>query len=226
MDRVNGTCWFALRKKTEMTLGKILRALIGVSAALFVATAQADAVATLKRFLSETTRFSSGFSLSVWSESRRKTTHSNGQLALQKPGKFRWEVDQPYPQLIVGNGEKVWIYDPDLKQVSIRKMEQALGTSPVALLTETEEELLKHFELREAEKEEGLEWIEATPKTQESGIFRILMGFTEKGEPKTMRFFDNFGQITTIRFHNPKKNAKIPEHQFQFTPAEGVEVYE
>lgn len=209
-----------------MGRGKFLRVLVGVSICFFVATAKADAVATLKRFLTETTSFSSPFSLSVWSESRRKATQSNGHLALQKPGKFRWEVDQPYPQLIVCNGEKVWIYDPDLEQVSIKQMDQALGTSPVALLSGTVDEILKHFTLHETEKKDGLEWVEVTPKTPESGIFRILMGFTEKGILKTMRFFDNFGQITTIRFHDPKRNTKIPAPQFQFTPKEGVQVLE
>ncbi|MDR2636857.1 MAG: outer membrane lipoprotein chaperone LolA, partial [Zoogloeaceae bacterium] len=163
---------------------------------LLAANAQAGAIESLKRFLANTTSFSADFSLSVWSESRRGETRSEGSLALQKPGKFRWEVDQPYPQRIIGNGEKIWIYDPDLAQVSIRRMGAAIGATPAALLVGTEA-TLKNFALREAGTMEELEWLEAQPKNQESGIARIQLAFTAKGTPAAMRLFDNFGQITT-----------------------------
>ncbi|MDR1646844.1 MAG: outer membrane lipoprotein chaperone LolA [Zoogloeaceae bacterium] len=187
------------------------------------ASAQAGAIESLKRFLANTTSFSADFSLSVRSESRRKETHSQGNLALQKPGKFRWEVNQPYPQLIVGDGEKIWIHDPDLAQVSIRRMGTAIGATPAALLVGSEA-TLKNFTLREAGTTEGLEWLEAAPKTQESGIARIQLGFTAKGAPAAMRLFDNFGQTTILHFRNARINPKIPAARFHFTPPPGTEI--
>ncbi|MDR2165293.1 MAG: outer membrane lipoprotein chaperone LolA [Zoogloeaceae bacterium] len=207
--------------------GRTPRRLLAVVLLMFLPamSAQAGAIDALKRFLSGTGSFSATFSLSVQSESHSRMTHSSGRLAAQKPGKFRWEVERPDPQLIVGNGETIWIYDPDLAQVSVRKTNQAIGATPAALLAGSDA-VLGNFTLREAGKEEGLTWVEAVPKTQESGFSLVRVGFTDKGELKAMRLFDNFGQITTIRFQDVRKNTRIPAALFQFVPPEGVEVLE
>ncbi|MDR3324172.1 MAG: outer membrane lipoprotein chaperone LolA [Zoogloeaceae bacterium] len=186
-------------------------------------TAHAGAIDTLKQFLDHTTSFSADFSLSVQSEGGRQPVNSNGKLALQKPGKFRWEVQKPYPQLMVGDGQKVWIYDPDLAQVTVRKIDQTLGDSPAALLAGSRD-VLKNFELKEAGEAEGLRWVEAQPKKQDSGFAKVRLGFAAKGELRVMQLFDNFGQTTTVRFQVPKINPKLPASQFLFTLPEGVEV--
>jgi outer membrane lipoprotein carrier protein len=148
---------------------------------------------------------------------------SSGKLAFQKPGKFRWEIEKPYPQLMVGDGQKIWIYDPDLMQVTIKAMDQALGATPAALLAGSRD-TLKNFELSEAGELEGLNWVEARPGNQESGFSTVRLGFTPGGELKTMQLFDNFGQTTTVRLRQPKVNPKLAAEHFRFTPPEGVEV--
>jgi outer membrane lipoprotein carrier protein len=186
--------------------------------------AHAGAVDALKRFLDQTKSFSAEFSLSVRSESGRPMD-SSGKVAIQKPGKFRWEVEKPYFQLMVGNGQQIWIYDPDLMQVSIRKMDQTMGATPVALLAGSRD-ILKNFELSEAGDTDGLAWAEAQPRNQESGFVKVRLGFAPGGDLKAMELFDNFGQTTTVRFHQSRINSRFSDSHFHFTPPEGVEVLE
>jgi outer membrane lipoprotein carrier protein len=187
-------------------------------------SAHAGAVDALKQFLRETKSFSAEFSLSVRSENNRRTSDSTGKLALQKPGKFRWEVEKPYSQLIVGDGQKVWIYDADLMQVTVKAMDQTLGATPASLLAGSLD-VLRNFDFAEAGEADGLAWVEATPKSQEGNFTKVRLGFAPGGgDLKAMELFDNFGQISLVRFHLPKRNSRLPASQFRFTPPEGVEV--
>ncbi|WP_303784805.1 outer membrane lipoprotein chaperone LolA [Azovibrio restrictus] len=185
--------------------------------------AQAGAVDVLRQFLDGTRSFRAEFSQSVLPKSGRKAQYSAGRLAFQKPGKFRWEVERPYPQLMVGNGQKVWIHDPELEQVTVRKMDQALGATPAALLSGSSD-ILRQFNLSEGGSSDGLEWAEARPRSQEAGFDRVRLGFTPDGQLKAMEMFDNFGQHTTLRFHQPERNPVLPASLFQFTPPRGTDV--
>lgn len=185
--------------------------------------AQAGAVDALRQFLDGTRSFRAEFSQSVQPKSGRKAQHSSGRLAFQKPGKFRWEVERPYAQLMVGNGQKVWIHDPELEQVTVRKMDQALGATPAALLSGGSD-ILRQFNLSEGGSSDGLEWVEARPRSQEAGFDRVRLGFTPDGQLKAMEMFDNFGQHTTLRFHQPERNPVLPASLFQFTPPRGTDV--
>jgi outer membrane lipoprotein carrier protein len=185
--------------------------------------AQAGAVDVLRQFLDGTRSFRAEFSQSVLPKSGRKAQYSAGRLAFQKPGKFRWEVERPYPQLMVGNGQKVWIHDPELEQVTVRKMDQALGATPAALLSGSSD-ILRQFNLSEGGSSDGLEWAEARPRSQEAGFDRVRLGFTPDGQLKAMEMFDNFGQHTTVRFHQPERNPVLPASLFQFTPPRGTDV--
>ncbi len=185
--------------------------------------AHAGAVDALRQFLDGTRSFRAEFSQSVLPKSGRKAQHSAGRLAFQKPGKFRWEVERPYPQLMVGNGQKVWIHDPELEQVTVRKMDQALGATPAALLSGSSD-ILRQFNLSEGGSSDGLDWAEARPRSQEAGFDRVRLGFTPDGQLKAMEMFDNFGQHTTLRFHQPERNPALPASLFQFTPPKGADV--
>lgn len=185
--------------------------------------AHAGAVDALRQFIADTRSFRAEFSQTVLPKSGRKAQQSSGRLALQKPGKFRWEVERPYAQLMVGNGQKVWIYDPELEQVTVRKMDQALGATPAALLSGGRD-MLRQFELSEGENRDGLIWAEARPRSQEAGFERVRLGFTPDGQLKAMEMFDNFGQHTTLRFHAPERNPSLAASLFQFTPPKGVDV--
>ena len=131
------------------TLPKFLLAAL-LAAALLPGAAQASGVAKLKSFLDNTRSLRAEFVQSVVAKSGRKPQNSAGLMMFQRPGKFRWQVEKPYPQLMVGDGEKFWIYDPELKQVTVKKMGKTLGATPAALLAgEGSASLEKNFTLAE-----------------------------------------------------------------------------
>jgi outer membrane lipoprotein carrier protein len=143
-------------------------------------------------------------------------------MMISRPGKFRWQIEKPYEQLLVGDGDKVWIYDPDLRQVTVKKFDAALGSTPAALLVGGNT-LDRNFTLREAGEREGLEWLEATPKGGDSGFEKLQLGFAGN-ELKAMDLFDSFGQTTSLLFARIERNGPIAPTLFRFTPPAGVDV--
>ena len=139
------------------------------------------------------------------------------------PGKFRWTYQKPYEQLIVGDGTKFWLYDLDLNQVTVKKLDAALGSSPAALLSGSNE-IERGFKLEEDGSREGLEWLQATPKGKDSSFEKILMAFNAQSELVEMVLNDMFGHKTVLRFSGMQRNPDIPEQQFRFTPPKGADV--
>lgn len=154
----------------------------------------------------------------------RKTTRqeASGNVSIQRPGKFRWVYAKPYEQLVVGDGQKLWLYDKDLAQVTVKRLDQALGSSPAALLAGSND-LEKSFKLRDIGANDGLEWLEATPKGSDSTFEWVKMGFTNN-ELKVVELRDNFGQTTVIRLSKLERNPKLDSSQFKFSPPAGVDV--
>lgn len=196
--------------------------LLTVSAALLPLLAQAGAVDQLHDFLKNTRTLKAEFSQLVIAKNGRKPQQSNGTVAISRPGKLRWEIIKPYPQLVVGDGEKVWVHDPELQQVTVRKAGQAIGGSPASLLAGNNE-LEKNFNVREAGELDGLNWVEATPKSGESGFEKIRLGFAGS-DLKAMELFDNFGQQTQIRFSRIERNPALPASLFTFKAPPGTDV--
>lgn len=182
----------------------------------------AGAIDQLHGFLANTKTLKAEFSQLVTSKSGRKPQQSSGAVAISRPGKLHWEIRKPYPQLMVGDGEKFWIYDPDLKQVTVKKVGQAIGSTPAAILSGSNE-LEKNFTLKEAGEAEGLAWVEARSKAQDSGFDSIRLGF-EDNDLKAMDLVDNFGQTTHIRFTRIERNAALPASLFKFVPPAGADV--
>ena len=184
--------------------------------------AEAGAVGQLHRFLADTRTLTADFAQAVVARSGRKPQQSSGTLAISRPGKLRWEIVKPYPQLVVGDGDKIWIYDPELKQVTVRKAGQAISGSPAALLA-GRNELERDFILKEAGEADGLAWVEATPRQNESGFEKVRLGFAGS-ELRAMELLDNFGQTTHIRFSRIERNPALPASTFRFTPPAGADV--
>lgn len=184
--------------------------------------AQAGAVDQLHRFLQETRTLKAEFSQAVIARNGRKPQQSSGILAISRPGKLRWEIQKPYPQLVVSDGEKIWIHDPELQQVTVRKAGQAIGGSPAALLSGNND-LEKNFTLSEAGEAEGMIWVEATPKSSDSGFEKVRLGFAG-GDLRAMELHDSFGQTTQIRFSKLERNPALPATTFKFVPPSGVDV--
>lgn len=177
---------------------------------------------TLKAFVKQTQTVRAQFTQKVLDKKLGAQQESSGRMELQRPGKFRWEYDRPYQQLIVGDGVKLWLYDPDLKQVTVKKLDLAIGGSPAALLA-GQGDIEKHFNLKDLGKHGGHDWLEATPRDKESTFESVRMGFN--GETlEIMELRDHFGQTTLIRFTNLERNPKLSAEAFRFTPPKGADV--
>jgi len=196
--------------------------LASAALALLPILAQAGAIDQLRAFLDDTRSYRADFEQSVLSRNGRKPQLSSGKLAIQRPGRLRWEILQPYPQLVVGDGEKIWIHDPELQQVTVRPAGQAIGGSPAALLAGNNA-LEKNFNLRDGGEQDGLAWVEATPKSADSGFEKVRIGMLGK-EMQAMELFDNFGQTTRIRLLHAEHNPVLPAALFRFTPPAGADV--
>jgi len=193
-------------------------------AALLIAPllAHAGAVDKLRSFVKETRSVKADFSQTVYDKGTKVLSESSGSLRMFRPGKFRWEYVRPFSQLIVGDGQKLWLWDPDLNQATVKTQDDALGSSPAALLAGSDT-LEQSFNLKDVGKKSGLEWLEATPKNADVSFERIRMGFNAK-TLDTMELNDNFGQRTVIRFRNITSNSEFPAEIFRFSPPAGADV--
>jgi outer membrane lipoprotein carrier protein len=200
----------------------LFRTLLGCLAIACCNIASASGTDQFKAFLATTQSARAHFTQSVSSKSGRKPQLSQGTFAFARPGKFRWTYDKPYYQLIVGDGEKLWVHDQDLNQVSVKKLGQALGSSPAALLA-GDAALEKHFHIVDAGNSEGLEVIEATPKAQDGNFERVRIGFKDN-LPQSMVVQDNFGQTTSLQFSQFERNPALPPGLFRFVPPKGADV--
>ena len=188
----------------------------------------AGAVEKLKSFIAATHSAQANFTQEVIDQNGKAIRRASGIMQFQRPGKFRWTYQKPYEQIIVGDGVKFWLYDADLNQVTVKKLDTALGSSPAALLSGSNE-IERGFTLTESGNRDGMEWLQATPKGQEkkgqdSSFEKILMAFDAQGELAAMELSDMFGHKTVLRFSAMKRNPNIPEQQFRFTPPKGADV--
>ncbi len=187
-----------------------------------VPVAHAGSVDNLRAFVRESQTVRAQFSQTVLDRNGRSTSQAAGVMAFSRPGKFRWTYDKPYEQLIVGDGVKLWIYDKDLNQVTVRKLDEALGSSPAALLAGNNE-IERFFSLKDVGNRDGLDWLEASPKSSDTMFAAVRMGFSGN-TLKQMELKDSFGQTTIIRFEKLERNPKLPSDQFKFAPPKGADV--
>ena len=138
------------------------------------------------------------------------------------PGRFRWQYTQPYPQLILADGEYLWIYDEELLQASAKPIDTALGNAPIMLLTDIRP-LAEDFEIVEGGNRENLDWVELTPLVQDTEFHKIQIGLDNIGVKK-MELHDHFSQKTVIEFLDLQTNVSFTADEFTFVAAEGVDV--
>lgn len=189
---------------------------------LMPAMALASGVDGLKNFLHNSRTVKAQFSQTVLDRNGKQVQSASGVMQFSRPGKFRWIYEKPYVQLIVGDGSKVWMHDADLNQVTVKKLDQVLGSSPAALLA-GDNEIERNFDLVDGGRGEGLEWVEAVPKTKDSGFEKIRIAFRD-GVLAAMELRDHFGQTTVIRFAAVERNPKLASSLFSFTPPKGADV--
>jgi outer membrane lipoprotein carrier protein len=184
--------------------------------------AHAGGVDRLKAFIAGAKTAEADFSQTVSDKTGRVTQQASGRMAFSRPGKFRWDYTAPYEQVIVGDGVKLWLYDADLEQVTVKSLGNVIAGTPAALLA-GDNSIEKYFTLKNAGEAGGLEWLEATPKNKDTSFERIRMGF--KGDVLVqMELDDFFGQRTTLKLSRFVRNPTIAPSRFTFTPPKGADV--
>lgn len=186
-------------------------------------SAKADAVDTLKDFVANVKTGHATFTQTVTSPDGAKKKSSNGTFDFSRPNRFRFSYAKPFEQLIVGDGQKVWIYDADLNQVSSRKFTQALGATPAALLAGGSME--KDFNLSALPPKDGLEWAQAIPKAKDGPFQSVRIGFKGK-DLAALEIIDSFGQRSMLRFNQLSPNTAVSPDLFKFTVPQGADVIE
>ena len=194
---------------------------LGAATALLAGAANADAVDSLRDFAQNVKSGKASFTQTVTSVDGAKKKTSSGQFEFVRPNRFRFVYAKPFEQHIVADGQKVWLYDVDLNQVTVRPLAQALGATPAALLAGAT--LDKEFELKAAPAAEGFEWVLATPKVKDGPIQSLRVGFKGR-ELAALDIVDAFGQRSALRFSALEQNIKLAEDQFRFTPPKGADI--
>lgn len=186
--------------------------------------AQEAPVDRLKKALQAINTLHAGFSQMTYDELGNVDHRGTGVFYLQKPGKFRWNYREPFHQEVVTSGGKVWFYDADLEQVTIKKVDAAIGSTPALLLT-GEISVMDNFTLQNQGENEGLSWVRLVPKNEDSGFKHITVGLDEHGIAG-MELADNFGHLTRIYFQDIQTGVKIDPTLFEFKAPAGVDVFE
>ena len=199
-----------------------MRILLGALALVFALAAAAASIERYKAFLDGTQSARAQFEQKVYDRSGKLVQQSHGSFVFQRPGRFRWVYQKPADQVIVGDGQRVWIYDRQLNQVTVRKLATALGSTPAALLAGASG-IEQAFALSDAGEKDGLEWMEARPREREAGFEHVRLGFDAHGL-QAMELTDNFGQNTVLRFSKLERNPKVNAAEFRFEPPKGADV--
>ena len=200
-----------------------LSALLSPLLALVAMAAQADAVDALRGFVRDVKTGSASFTQTVTSPDGAKKKTSSGSFEFSRPNRFRFAYAKPFEQVIVGDGQKVWIYDADLNQASSRKITQALGATPAALLAGGN--LEKDFELSSLPDRDGLTWAQALPKTKDGGFQSLQVGF-RANQLAAVEIVDGFGQRSLLQFGGFTANPALPADRFKFVVPAGADLIE
>src|SRR3954465_1685624 len=198
------------------------RAVFRLSVLLASASVQAASIEMLKNLLQQTDSGKARFAQIVVDKNLKELQKATGTMQFVRPARFRWEYDKPYEQTIVGDGAKLWIYDKDLNQVTVRKLDKALGGSPAAVLAGSNE-IERSYDLTNLGPQEGLDWMEAIPKSKDTSFERIRLGFGKAGL-EAMELRDQFAQTRVINLAGFERKPKISPDAFRFTPPKGADV--
>lgn len=194
-----------------------------VASIVLPVSAYAGATDRLKNFIASTNSAQANFTQEVKDQNGQRIQSASGTMLFVRPGKFRWVYQKPYEQLILGDGEKFWMYDKELNQVTVKKMDAALGSSPAALLSGNNE-IERGFRLKDTGTRDGLEWLEATPRNQDTSFEKILMAFDAQSALVVMELQDSFGHTTLLRLSRLQRNPQLAAQLFKFVPPKGADV--
>ena len=198
---------------------------LSAAALLLSAAAQAatgPARARLDAFATGLHSLTGNFSQTLTDINGSTSKNSSGTLALQAPRQFRWDTVKPYQQTIVADGSRVWLYDPELEQVTVRIQSSEESHSPLTVLTDLKQ-MDKEFKVTERGEHDGLAWLRLTSTAKDPQFAYADLGFDASGLAR-MTFKDQLGSTTDIRFSSWKRNVDIPALVFTFVPPKGADV--
>src|SRR6476661_6137703 len=207
-----------------MQIKTIMATVLAASALALTGSAYASALDQFKSFVAGTKAARGEF---TQTQQRKQAAGkappvSSGTFVFARPGKFIWTYQKPYEQVLQADGETLYVYDKDLNQVTTRKLGNALGSSPAAILFGSND-LEKNFTLVEAGTRDGLEWMTATPKAKDTTFEQIGIGLKD-GVPQAMELKDSFGQTSVLKFTNFQRNPQLGAQQFKFEVPKGADV--
>jgi outer membrane lipoprotein carrier protein len=181
-----------------------------------------DARAALDAFARGLSTLEGRFEQRVTDANGNPVETSTGRIAVRAPRQFRWEYEAPFPQLIVADGDNVWIFDPDLDQVTVRAQALEEARSPLTVLTDLGQ-LDQDYRVSERPDAEGLSWLRLEPKSSEAPFRHCDLGFDATGFAR-MVLVDQLGQRNEIAFRDWRRNAALDAALFRFVPPAGVDV--
>ncbi|MGB5104000.1 MAG: outer membrane lipoprotein chaperone LolA [Steroidobacteraceae bacterium] len=185
--------------------------------------ASGDSLARVEAYLGSLKTLSAEFVQVVRDRDGQVTERATGTFSLSRPDRFRWDYRDPYVQTIVADGRKLWLYDSDLEQVTVRTLEAGLGTTPATLLSGSGK-VGESFVAGPVEREGVLTWCRLQPKSASSDFERVSLAFDDSGELAAMELLDKLGQGTEIEFGKLRRNPALDEKLFRFVPPEGADV--
>ena len=203
---------------------KHLISVLAAGSAMLAGAAQASALEQLKAFASGTKAARGEFTQQQQGKSKsgKAAPVSSGSFVFARPGKFIWTYQKPYEQVLQADGDQLYIYDKDLNQVTVRKLGNALGSSPAAILFGSNN-LEQNFTLSEAGERDGAEWLNAVPKAKDTSFEQISIGL-KGGVPVAMELKDSFGQTSVLKFTSFQRNPQLGAQQFKFAIPQGADV--
>jgi len=213
-----------LLRKTPAVLATWMISLccLALSPVLMAEESDEAGVDRLRAAMADLDTLQAGFEQTVLDSEFTVDEIASGTFAVKRPGRFRWDYQDPFEQLIISDGEEMWIYEPDMEQASVQPMDETLAASPAMLLT-GRGDLEDSFEIEAEGRQGNLYWYRLIPRIQDSEfeVVRIALG---EETVELMELRDNLGQTTRIEFHSIQLNPSLDDEQFQFTPPDGVDV--
>jgi outer membrane lipoprotein carrier protein len=185
--------------------------------------ASSDAVARIDAYLGSVKTLGAHFLQVVRAKDGQITDRASGTLSVARPDRFRWDYREPYSQTIVADGSKLWLYDPDLDQVTVRSLEQGLGATPAMLLSGAGK-VGDAFKSAGIERKADWTWCRLAPRQQGSDFERVSLAFDARGELAAMELQDKLGQTTTVEFSDVKRGTVVDASMYDFRPPAGADV--
>ena len=206
-----------------------MKTIVATLVAAFALSAQASGLDSLENFVKSARSGRADFTQVVTGPARdgqaARSKTSSGTFEFARPNRFRFDYRKPFEQTIVADGQTLWLYDADLRQVTSRKQAQALGSTPAALIASAPDlaTLRKDFTLEAAGEKDGIQWVQATPKAKEGQLHSMKAGF-RGNDLAALEILDSFGQRSVLTFTKMELNAAVSPEQFQFKPPQGADV--